>query len=1515
VYRLYAKANLLLSADQWPAWIPFSDDIAGLLDKVYVVEHTITASETAISLLVKVLFEGEVAFALPGLDAVSLAVGVPDVPLPPVPPGGGEEEEIENPDDLYIYETGAPEGWTELTFAIRLTSEEFTFRIVDVSTELRVDQSLLRQPGTDLPAAIGLRGDLVLASGSENVTFEPKAEFALPRCEIGSTGIVVSAANVVLDPSTVESPQEILDAGFDASFVGAYFRGATVEFPLQRVNDDGSVSEDRVTIELANAVLGTGGVSGAFSTSDLGIHASLLGFDFVVDDIAIDIRQNALVEARLSGALTIPFFKSEDGGPLTVQVDASLGLDGDWSVAISEEQDGTHTVDDGIVTVPLGSFGSVSMASITIASIDGIGHVTITGTLALAQQAGVALPSVTLSGLTIDTTGRIAIEGGQLDLPQPKRVELANLLTMEVSRVGFGQDGAAIWVSLDGGIALPEPLPMSATFDGLRAAWLPGTTQVTLTLGAIGVGFEIPDVLTFSGFAGVDFALSQVSGAVDVALLPMGLAIGAGFGIGSENDVRYFLFDIEADLPVGIPLGPFVGLFGMSGMFAYNLLANPEGLDWLEWFEEREASPDPLEGWSPQAGAFGLGAGVTLGSLPDNGFTIAVKSGLALLLPGPVIALQGEGNVLKPRSELEASEPLFDALAVFDGAAKEIQLSLSANYEIPHVLTMQGTAEAFFDLDDGDDWFIHVGEKKPERRLRADVLDGLLHGDAYLMIQPDEIAVGASIGLGDSWTFTPVTVTMEAGIDASGEVSWSPQHYEASLALEGQCSVGVGPIEYGYAFEADAEGEAPSDEHILFHIKGEILLPWPLPDVSVETTLSWDSKTIPEPVSPIISSVEVFEYRATEGASLGESETTAPVVGLDACFAIAFGRPAADDVGAGTVVPNASAGIDQVGKYRLDYHLTDLRIDKWNEETNAWEGPVEVQGSWQNGGGTQLWIGPRSPFAGTQWLVEEGSGATNVTTYLDSLFADEWFPFGPPIDATEVCRDFATHVEGETLGPLWAEDGVLFATAEPVVVRRVGDEVGIPLSGVPLIIAFAREGPVGALSIRCTGTTAIVVRATLDGGRPAPDAFVAGFEGGPLPADWRGLTSISLEAKFTPGTIQAVLLEVCWVPETTLDQIDSRQDAIDLATESSSGWTGAWSTMTPGLYRLTCEAQAFRDSVLVASDAAVGYFRCEDPPADLTPYVDATVPAPGQRPVFRKYDLAFTFRESYVEEMYGGALIADVIDLDGTKAPPEPIPSGLEPHTWLPADEGEDVALVRWCEHAATLGIEAPDAEDIVTPDVLRVSLADVKLEPGRPYRARLTTGGNSLFEVPFVASKFEGFAELVGSFDGRVWNEALSWTDETARDEALVALAEVAADATRAGFDATGALFDRVYVGAFGLRARPWPSSLEVRALRWGDAGYGFVVDLPEAVGLARLAVSASAPAGTPVSIPSPDGSRVVIVVLDGPDVVVAVNGAYRMDLTFRRRVAENASLPILTRGGSSADETAAVAFTLQSP
>ena len=56
---------------------------------------------------------------------------------------------------------------------------------------------------------------------------------------------------------------------------------------------------------------------------------------------------------------------------------------------------------------------------------------------------------------------------------------------------------------------------------------------------------------------------------------------------------------------------------------------------------------DPFK-WSPDTGAWAFGAGLSLGTLPDAGFAVNTKALLVVLLPGPVILLQGTADIFKP---------------------------------------------------------------------------------------------------------------------------------------------------------------------------------------------------------------------------------------------------------------------------------------------------------------------------------------------------------------------------------------------------------------------------------------------------------------------------------------------------------------------------------------------------------------------------------------------------------------------------------------------------------------------------------------------------------------------------------------------------------------------------------------------------------------------------------------------------------------------------------------------------
>ena len=60
-------------------------------------------------------------------------------------------------------------------------------------------------------------------------------------------------------------------------------------------------------------------------------------------------------------------------------------------------------------------------------------------------------------------------------------------------------------------------------------------------------------------------------------------------------------------------------------------------------------------------GSLGVGAGVTIGTVADNGFAFAGRFLLALVFPGPVLMIEGKANLLAERSSL-GDDPAFRAL-------------------------------------------------------------------------------------------------------------------------------------------------------------------------------------------------------------------------------------------------------------------------------------------------------------------------------------------------------------------------------------------------------------------------------------------------------------------------------------------------------------------------------------------------------------------------------------------------------------------------------------------------------------------------------------------------------------------------------------------------------------------------------------------------------------------------------------------------------------------------------------
>jgi hypothetical protein len=126
--------------------------------------------------------------------------------------------------------------------------------------------------------------------------------------------------------------------------------------------------------------------------------------------------------------------------------------------------------------------------------------------------------------------------------------------------------------------------------------------------------------------------------------------------------------------------------------------------------------------------------GATLGTLPDNGTSFHGKFLLAIVFPGPIILLEGRGNLLKKRAAPDkpgvttvTEELLFRALAVLDNRAGSLTISrLDARYKYDpdggRLIDIHGSAQAYYNnFYDPNAWHIYLGREEPRQyRIQAE---------------------------------------------------------------------------------------------------------------------------------------------------------------------------------------------------------------------------------------------------------------------------------------------------------------------------------------------------------------------------------------------------------------------------------------------------------------------------------------------------------------------------------------------------------------------------------------------------------------------------------------------------------------------------------------------------------------------------------------------------------------------------------------------------------------------------
>lgn len=836
---------------------------------------------------------------------------------------------------------------------------------------------------------IGL-GDVILMARFENGDWSLDFEWAgedensgisIPLCMIADTGVIIEAQNVAFNLSGSGNKP----AGAPDGWKGLYTDSATVYIP--------SVMSS--SIEAQEIGIGTGGLYGQISAPvDFSSTGKVLGGDMEgsITSISLQFVQSIPVEATLKGNILLPFFDER------VNVEIGINLDGSFAVKLAGvDNDGLLILTKrNLLTLSVESLGFEKKPNQPFSAVKLSGSLT-----PLVGSPELSWPTAKINEMTIYTDGRVDLDGGWLNLPEQFHLDFHGF-SAELTQMGFGEtDDGDRWIGFSGSIQLVAGLGLGAQFDGLRILWPKAgpinANTIRLSLEGVGVNLTIPDVLAFKGKVRFIDENGQkgFKGGVKLTLYSINLEIDAEILVVKThdpvtgNEFTAFYIYINTDFPAGIPLASTgIAIYGLAGLYGQNVAPDKGGQEmWYEnWYKGERLVADGgtsrgvagSDKWAPLFNSMAFGAGVTLGTISDNGFAVNGKLLFVLILPGPIILLEGRANLLTERSKLSgASEPTFEALAVLDGQAGQFLLNVAAQYKkdaAGKIIDIRAGAEAFFDYHRADAWHLYLGQDEPrEKRIRAEVLS-LFHADSYFMLSARDLRLGFWVGFDESWDFGPLHAGLSAWIAADVAVSWKPVHVHGQLQLHGGFELSA----FGFGLSAEVDARIAADAPTKFHLEAELSarlkLPWPLPDLKADIALEWGPEGNLPPVPLALGAASCEHLKASEVWPLArwprydegsidgpgfwntnisddvdeakifdpdrsydeqrEGILGIPVVPLDVRPVLSFAKPVYDDIGFGH---KREGMVEQVGETSFEYHLIGLKLHKKPVDGGNWQ--------------------------------------------------------------------------------------------------------------------------------------------------------------------------------------------------------------------------------------------------------------------------------------------------------------------------------------------------------------------------------------------------------------------------------------------------------------------------------------------------------------------------------------------------------------------------------------------------
>jgi hypothetical protein len=1034
----------------WPSFLPQFEDNS-ILEHVWFRGFETTAEEANIKAKTTLLFDKEIALSIPGVDAIKI-----------------------------VFASG--EGGTIVPVEIGVIPA-FYLKIFDIPIALRLKSSLFK-PAKRIPSSQVGQPDvfeidtekeyleIVLAKVTAQVDDESNIEIStdgsidLPPTMIGDSGVVIEAEDIQLYLNTNSPPP-----GKPTGWRGLYIARAKLYLPGELAGISG-------ILEITDAYIGNGGFSGTVSnTWTPALHGRLFGMDVTLNSVALTFVQNSLIESSIIGTITLPFFDEP------AEIELGFSIDGGLTAILRNTTGGLYTLTKpGILQIKVESLG--------FKVEDDSFKVILSGDLTPEFGApDLVWPTFKVNEMIIDSNGNVHLEGGWLDIPTQKSFDLYGF-SVNITKIGFGneEDGAK-WIGLSGGIKLVDGLPLEGSVEGLRIKWK-SSTDIGLEIGSIRVAFDIKDVLNFSG--SVTFfdepTKKGFKGGVKMVLYPFdGCSLDTQLIVGKNSSTpsyTFFYTYTSADLPIGIPLfSTGLALYGMAGLFGYNIepskgkAGNPNET----WYENPDGSPgwylrdvpgvtDASTKWLDKFESIAFGAGITIGTLPDNGHKFSAKTLIALLIPGPVIIVEGKANFLKERKKLDEN-PLFKVLAVYDNRAGTFLMNIEANYSLPegtgNVITIRALAEAFFDFNNSQNWHLYIGQDEPDsKRIRAEILK-LFEANAYFMLTSADLSMGAWIGYDNEWKFGPLRVKLSAWMEGRTKITFKPVQAEGELTLQGDVQLKAFGRSIGLNVAAGVQVQTPNPFFVYAEFRVKLNLPWPLPDPKVDVVLEWKEEVVPPIPVPLakfgIEHLKVSEKWTldrypeydnnadgfSDGTQIPEPTNalqTSPVIPVDGRPVIVFAKPVEDAAMIGDN-PMPAPSPENVGEgYQYHYRLVKVVLEKTprNQNTGGWtvvgvkssiasENVGELYGNWQiapdngNQTNTKLMFWTSTPF--------EISRELRNSEIFTGPFIVIYNPCNLDTTPTEICIDFEDQNPGTILPLFSIHDDIILYTSRVGVIN------------------------------------------------------------------------------------------------------------------------------------------------------------------------------------------------------------------------------------------------------------------------------------------------------------------------------------------------------------------------------------------------------------------------------------------------------------------------------------------------